>query len=139
MRGGMSERGARCSGRFPSPRRWDGHATRCVVRSHGEVDRGPCSKDDPSPRRMLEVLGEDYQHYVGGTLDGLKPSSRLEVGRCILVAQGWSETFELAEIEDANVELWTYPAPAEWAGPGKRTVVVDSKREGSVRRGGPVS
>lgn len=65
----------------------------------------------------LAALGVDYSELVQGSLDGLGVDDRLEVARCILIAEEWPTGFDRSEAA-AGIELWTYPAPAQWAGPG---------------------
>lgn len=79
--------------------------------------RGPFGPDKTDALAILEV---DYQQHVGAKLDVSKRNRRLEVDRCILVAQEWPPKLPPVEIEGVNVELWTYPPPAEWVGPSSR-------------------
>jgi hypothetical protein len=80
--------------------------------------RGPFGTGKPD---ALTILKEDYEHHVvGAKLDVSKPSKRLEVVRCILVAQEWPPTFEPKPIEGTEIELWTYPPPGLWVGAGRQ-------------------
>lgn len=93
-----------------------GRLNRWVLKSLDRY-RGPFGEGKTD---ALAILEADYQHHVRAKLDVSKRSRRLEVDRCILVAQEWPPTFPPVEIEGAKVELWTYPPPAEWVGPSSR-------------------
>jgi hypothetical protein len=45
-------------------------------------------------------------------------SDHLPVGRYIVIAQSWPERLVPRKVEGIAIELWTYPAPALWTGPG---------------------
>jgi hypothetical protein len=69
------------------------------------------------PDKALEILREDYSNIVGKQLDDLGGDARLEVSRCILIAEDWPTDFVPKPVNGVAFELWTYPAPTEWAKP----------------------
>lgn len=76
--------------------------------------REPCEGGDAD---ALDILIEDYRCHVGEALEGATSDTRLEVDRCILIAQKWPEGYSPGEVEGVKTELWTYTAPGLWVQP----------------------
>lgn len=71
-----------------------------------------------APDVALETLLKDYEAIVGKPLPPLKGDDHLEVGRCIMIAEGWPKEPEPFEFAPGKaIERWKYPSPVEWAKP----------------------
>jgi hypothetical protein len=65
-----------------------------------------------NPDRAFEILCDDYSTIVGKTLDGLGMDDRLNVSRCIVLAEHWPDELLMPErIEGISLELWTTRHP----------------------------
>ena len=71
-------------------------------------------------KAAFACLAKEYARHVEASLDGLDVSDHLEVGRCILIAQRWPEAFEPKQVDGVTIELWSYPPPGLWVGPGRQ-------------------
>ncbi|MFV8755072.1 hypothetical protein ACNOYE_31365 [Nannocystaceae bacterium ST9] len=69
------------------------------------------------PGRAFEILCNDYARIVEKTLDGLGVNDRLEVSRCIMIAEEWPDSAPPDSVDDVSFELWKYVAPEKWAEP----------------------
>lgn len=67
----------------------------------------------------MEILRRDYKKIVNRGLIG-EANHRIEVGRCIVIANSWPEAFEPKQVDGVTIELWSYPAPWLWVGPGRQ-------------------
>ncbi len=68
------------------------------------------------PALALVILRGDYEHLVGGSLDGLSADEPLPVGRCVVNAGAGSAELP-ARIDEVPVELWNFAGPTDRIGP----------------------